>query len=234
MEIAKVEPMTTTRALRGPFDYRLPEPMVAAGVGVGSLLTIPFGGRRMLGVVVDVAAESDLPPERLAEPIEAIEAGATPDLVRLGLWVAERYCSTPSRGLALILPPGAGTGRRPRPAKPRTERIATITADGVAALRDGQGPRLGSRQRAALAALDGAGAVAAGELRERTGADSVVLRRLAERGLIERDTREVRRVPRIETVGAGATAPRLSRRRSPRSSWPRSTATVPASGSFTV
>jgi len=82
MEIAKVEPMTTTRALRGPFDYRLPEPMVAAGVGVGSLLTIPFGGRRMLGVVVDVAAESDLPPERLAEPIEAIEAGATPDLVR--------------------------------------------------------------------------------------------------------------------------------------------------------
>jgi len=212
MEIAKVEPMTTTRALRGPFDYRLPEPMVAAGVGVGSLLTIPFGGRRMLGVVVDVAAESDLPPERLAEPIEAIEAGATPDLVRLGLWVAERYCSTPSRGLALILPPGAGTGRRPRPAKPRTERIATITADGVAALRDGQGPRLGSRQRAALAALDGAGAVAAGELRERTGADSVVLRRLAERGLIERDTREVRRVPRIETVGAGATAPRLSAR----------------------
>jgi len=123
MEIAKVEPMTTTRALRGPFDYRLPEPMVAAGVGVGSLLTIPFGGRRMLGVVVDVAAESDLPPERLAEPIEAIEAGATPDLVRLGLWVAERYCSTPSRGLALILPPGAGTGRRPRPAKPRTERV---------------------------------------------------------------------------------------------------------------
>src|SRR6188472_3246644 len=212
MDIAKVEPMTTTRALRGPFDYRLPEAMVAAGVGVGSLLTIPFGGRRMLGVVVDVAAESDLPPERLAEPIEAIEAGATPDLVRLGLWVAERYCSTPSRGLALILPPGAGTGRRPRPAKPRTERIATITADGVAALRDGQGPRLGSRQRAALAALDGAGAVAAGELRERTGADSVVLRRLAERGLIERDTREVRRVPRIETVGAGATAPRLSAR----------------------
>jgi primosomal protein N' (replication factor Y) len=212
MEIAKVEPMTTTRALRGPFDYRLPEPMIAAGVGVGSLLTIPFGGRRMLGVVVDVAAESDLPPERLAEPIEAIEAGATPELVRLGLWVAERYCSTPSRGLALVLPPGAGTGRSPRPAKPRTERIATITAAGVAALRDGAGPRLGSRQRAALAALDGAGAVAAGELREQAGADSVVLRRLAERGLVERGTREVRRVPRIEAVGAGAMAPRLSAR----------------------
>ena len=33
------------------------------------------------------------------------------DLVRLGLWVAREYVSTPARGLALVLPPGTGTGR---------------------------------------------------------------------------------------------------------------------------
>ena len=114
MDIAKVEPMTTdagaARAVRLPAARADGE----ADVGVGSLLMVPFGGRRMLGVVVGVAAESDLPPERLAEPIEALEAGATPELVRLGLWVAERYCSTPPRGLALVLPPGSGTGRTPR------------------------------------------------------------------------------------------------------------------------
>ncbi len=65
MDIAKVEPITTTRALRGPFDYRLPEGM--ADVGVGSLLMVPFANRRMLGVVVGLASESDLPAERLAE-----------------------------------------------------------------------------------------------------------------------------------------------------------------------
>ena len=33
-----------------------------------------------------------------------------PALVELGLWVAREYCSTPARGLALVLPPGTGTG----------------------------------------------------------------------------------------------------------------------------
>ena len=94
--IAKVEPLTTARALRGPFDYLLPDRLGA--VGVGSVLLVPFGRQRILGVVVALAAESDLAPERLAEPIAALEAGATPELVELGLWVAREYCSTPARG----------------------------------------------------------------------------------------------------------------------------------------
>jgi primosomal protein N' (replication factor Y) len=109
MPIAKVEPLTTARALRGPFDYRLPQRL--AGVGVGTVLLVPFGHRRLLGVVVELAESSTLPPERLAEPIKALEAGATAELVRLGLWVAREYCSTPARGLELVLPPGTGTGR---------------------------------------------------------------------------------------------------------------------------
>jgi len=200
MEIAKVEPMTTTRALRGPFDYRLPPAMVSSGVGVGSLLMVPFGGRRMLGVVVATGAESELPSERLAEPIEALESGATPELVRLGLWVADRYCSTASRGLSLVLPPGAGTGRRLRPPRPRTERRATITAAGRAALTGGE--RLGDRQRAALELLASAEEASGAELRERANADSTVLARLAERGLVVQREAEVRRVPSIAAVGS--------------------------------
>ena len=51
-----------------------------------------------------------MPPERLAEPLSALEADVPPELVRLGLWVAQRVLSTPARGLALVLPPGTGTG----------------------------------------------------------------------------------------------------------------------------
>jgi len=78
--IAKVEPLTTARALRGPFDYRLPESM--GDLGVGSVVRVPFGRQRLLGVVVDLADSSELPAERLAEPFEALEAGAPPELIR--------------------------------------------------------------------------------------------------------------------------------------------------------
>ncbi|MGH3262396.1 MAG: hypothetical protein ACRDNS_10400, partial [Trebonia sp.] len=79
MAIARVEPLTTARALRGPFDYRLPAEM--ADVGIGAVLRVPFGRRRVLGVVVELAETSELPPGRLAEPIEALEAGVGAELV---------------------------------------------------------------------------------------------------------------------------------------------------------
>src|SRR3954470_8499742 len=146
--IARVEPLTTARALRGPFDYRVPGGM--EGVDVGSMLVVPFAGRRLLGVVVALAEHSDVTAERLVEPLEALDRGVPPELVRLGLWVAEEYCSTPARGLALGLPPGTGTRGRARVGI-RRALVAAITDHGRAALDGGQ--RLGERQRAALAAL---------------------------------------------------------------------------------
>src|SRR5688500_8325012 len=99
------------------------------------MLVVPFGRRRLLGVVVDVASESELPAERLAEPIAALEADVPQSLVRLGLWVAREYVSTPARGLALVLPPGTGTGAG-RPMRPKRSLRAAITPAGEAALRE--------------------------------------------------------------------------------------------------
>ncbi len=202
MSIARVEPLTTARALRGPFDYRLPEEM--AGLGVGSLLRVPFGRQRLLGVVVELAEASELPPERLAEPIEALEAGTPPELVRLGLWIAREYCSTPSRGLQLVLPPGTGAaGQRVRS---RTELRAEIAAAGEAALSGGE--RLGVKQRAALEALR-AGEMSAPELAAAVGVNRSVLRRLEQRGLIATRSSRVRRRSEQPAVGAAPGRPVL-------------------------
>src|SRR3954454_20256983 len=174
MTIAKGEPLTTARALRGPFDYRVPEAM--SGIEVGTVLRVPFGRRKLLGVVVELAEASELPPERLAEPIEALEAGAPPALVRLGLWGAREYCSTPSRGLQLVLPPGTGTGGRT--VRSKVELRARLLPAGEEALSGGG--RLGVKQRAVLEALR-AGEMSSGELATAVGSDRQTLKRLQQR-----------------------------------------------------
>jgi primosomal protein N' (replication factor Y) len=204
MAILRVEPLTTARALRGPFDYRQPDAM--ADLEVGSVVRVPFGPRRLLGVVVELAEASELPPERLAEPIEALESGATPELVRLGLWVAREYCSTPARGLQLVLPPGTGAGAGGRTVRSKVELRAQILPAGETALSDGE--RLGAKQRAVLEALR-VGEMSSGELATAVGSDRQTLRRLEERGLVETRSSRLRRRPGDSSLAAPAERPEL-------------------------
>jgi primosomal protein N' (replication factor Y) (superfamily II helicase) len=195
--IAKVEPLTSARSLRGPFDYRISARL--EGVDVGSMLVVPFGRQRMLGVVVGLADRSDVPDERLVEPLTALDPEVPAELVKLGLWVAEEYCSTPARGLQLVLPPGTGRGARPR-VRARLVLTAELTVSGREALLAGA-PGLGDRQRAALDGLRG-GEVTAADLCRAAGCSHTSLRSLAERGLIVLERRELARRPGYARVGA--------------------------------
>jgi primosomal protein N' (replication factor Y) (superfamily II helicase) len=207
--IAKVEPLTPARALRGPFDYLLAGTLEA--VGVGSMLVVPFGRRRLLGVVVDLAERSDVPPERLVEPLAALEADVPEPLVRLGLWVAREYVSTPARGLALVLPPGTGTGAG-RPLRPRRSLRAALTEDGRTALASHA--RLGRRQAAVLHALV-AGPASVAAVARHAGADHSTVRSLERRGLVRlENATEPSRRPSVDGVGAraGAVEPTAAQR----------------------
>ena len=197
MPIAKVEPLLTTRSVSGPFDYRLPDSMEE--VDVGSVLVVPFGRRRVVGVVVGMAERSDLPDGRLAEPLEALDAGVPPELVELGRWVGEEYCSTTGRGLGLVLPPGVGTGAEARRVKPLVELEVEATPEGIAAADGGE--RLGLRQRAVLRALIG-GPQTARRLASAAGSDRATLRRLESRGLVRTSEVERRRLHSSPGVGA--------------------------------
>ena len=207
--IAKVEPLTPARALRGPFDYRLAGAL--EGVGVGSMLVVPFGRRRLLGVVVELAEQSEIPPERLVQPLAALEADVPESLVRLGLWVAREYVSTPARGLALVLPPGTGTGAG-RPLLPKRSLRAALTDDGRAALAENG--RLGRRQSAVLHALAAGPASVAAVARD-AGADHSTVRSLERRGLVRlENAAEPAQRPSVEGVGAraGAVEPTVAQR----------------------
>jgi primosomal protein N' (replication factor Y) (superfamily II helicase) len=194
--IAKVEPLTTARALRGPFDYRLREG--DGEVDVGALLRIPFAGRSTLGVVVGLAERSEIEPDRLAEPDAVLPGGLPRDLVELALWMASEYCSTPARALGMMLAPGATKG-----ARSRELLVAELTGTGADAL-DGDA-QLTDGQRAALEQLRREGPTIAAAL----GTQS--LRRLERRGLVALERRATRRRPGQATVGAASsTAPPLT------------------------
>jgi primosomal protein N' (replication factor Y) (superfamily II helicase) len=146
--IAKVEPMTSARSLRGPFDYRLPEEMRGGVVDVGSMLVVPFGRREVLGVVVGLSESSDVSEEKLLAPLRALELGVPLDLVELAEWIAAEYCSTISRALGLVLPPGAArrlSGRKRRAVgRPRHLPVGTLRP---------RAPELTADQQAVLAPL---------------------------------------------------------------------------------
>ena len=152
--IARVEPLTTTRRLAGPFDYALP----AAPVEVGSVVRVPFGRQRLDGVVVGLAGTTEVPREKLVTPTAVRPDSVPAELVELALWMAAEYCSTPARALTLVLPPKG---------KPRTELWAARTEAPL------EGERLTPNQRALLDGLPRA-----------AGADLPALRRLEGRGLV--------------------------------------------------
>ena len=169
--IARVQPLTTTRRLAGPFDYALPE----APVEVGSIVRVPFGRQALDGVVVGLASASEVAPEKLVTPTAVRDDSIPADLVELALWMADEYCSTPARALSLVLPPRG---------RPRTELWASRTG---AAL---DGERLTERQRALLDSLPRV-----------AGGDLAALRRLEARGLVAIAPRGRRRAPLTRAAG---------------------------------
>ena len=76
--------------LRRLFDYRAP---VGQPVPAGARVRVPFGRRRLVGVVMSNASESELPQERIKSLLEVIDATPVLDEGAVGLleWASEYY-----------------------------------------------------------------------------------------------------------------------------------------------
>ena len=89
-------PLTTARAVRGPFDYSLPEALGQVGLGC---CVVPFGHRGVLGVVTGLAEESEVPPEKLVAPLERAGARRSPGARPPGRLDGGRHVLDPARAL---------------------------------------------------------------------------------------------------------------------------------------
>jgi primosomal protein N' (replication factor Y) (superfamily II helicase) len=116
---ASVYPLVSARAVAREFTYE-----VDSDVGIGAIVSVPFGRSRARGIVVGLQEE---PPAGVeARPVDAV-VGAVPEpLVQLALWLADYYGSTPARALALVAP------RMPKRRKEQPSPVVRQALDGEA------------------------------------------------------------------------------------------------------
>jgi primosomal protein N' (replication factor Y) len=93
--------------VRGAFHYHLP-PALEGRVAPGHLVVVPFGPRRVQGVVTRMPAEAEVPETR---PIESLVDPAPvlrPEQLALAAWIADHTLAPLIDCLTLMLPPGLG------------------------------------------------------------------------------------------------------------------------------
>ncbi|HTR49951.1 MAG TPA: primosomal protein N' [Kofleriaceae bacterium] len=129
--------------VRGGFHYLVPERLVARA-RIGARVLVPFGKRKLTGVVVRAAAVAPegVAPIELAEVLDD-EPALPAELVELCLWIADYYEAPAGEVIRAALPAGSGTAAR---------RVFALTDAGRAAAA-GEGAALPPKQRELLARL---------------------------------------------------------------------------------
>jgi primosomal protein N' (replication factor Y) len=188
--------------LRRLFDYLPPSTPATDGprAAPGMRVRVPFGRQRLVGVVMQVTDNSEIPAERL-KPILSVPDGVPVlDEGLLGLiqWAAQYYHHPAGEVLASALPKALRAGA---PLLASEERWG-ITAAGAAAARC-QEPRRAPRQRALLQLLASRDPVSAAFLDEHSGGWRAAARALLARGWIASTEIEPQPAPAGNAVTAG-------------------------------
>lgn len=92
------------------FTYEIPLPM-RARASTGSRVLVPFGARKLTGVILD--AHNQAPPQETREVMAVLDDAPVLDagLLALARWIAEYYCSPVGEVLRSMLPLSGETRR---------------------------------------------------------------------------------------------------------------------------
>jgi len=92
-------------AVAPAFTYHLPDELQGR-LAAGSLVVVPFGHRRLYGIVVALSDESPVPETRPVESLVDPDPVLTPAQIALARWMSREYLAPLWRCLTLMLPPG--------------------------------------------------------------------------------------------------------------------------------
>jgi primosomal protein N' (replication factor Y) len=166
------------------FDYLPPPGVCAEAIQPGARVRVPFGRRRMVGLVVEVSDAPQVPRERLRPAERLLDSEtliSTRDL-RFLRWASAYYHHPPGETLRLAFPPSLRAGKSPQDYAPE---VFVLTGEGHRFLAHPD-HRKAPRRDAVLAALaEAPGGVALARLREQGGDLRRILRDLLARGWVE-------------------------------------------------
>ena len=133
---------------RQSFDYRIDSEALCRSVEPGVRVRVPFGRQSRIGMVLELANDSDLPAAKLKPIAEVIDAAPVLDARLLALlrWASHYYHHPIGEVVAAALPKLARLGARAQ----RVTDYWHLSADGAAAAARGE-PKRAPRQQALLA-----------------------------------------------------------------------------------
>ncbi len=194
--------MALDAPLRRLFDYRPPVDLATGELVPGARVRVPFGRQAMVGLIVEVAASSELPASKLRHATELLDREPLLDPVTFELvrWAADYYHHPIGEAYAAALPTTLRAGRPLHPSETRWR----LTAEGKAALS--AATRLGPRQRALAAALTAMPSIGPQELDTLGPGIDTTLRSFADKGWAQRYELETPPIlPAANLTGVGPT-----------------------------
>ena len=193
--------------LRRLFDYRAPPLTDGGKIQPGQRVWVPFGRRKMVGVILEVRSHSELPAARLKNALALIDDSPVLDATLLDLlrWSAEYYRHPPGEVIAAALPVALRTG---------ADAVATAERWTLsAAARTGQAEPLSARAsklRELADFLGSRGAAGAAELGALSARWRDHVRELEKRGWVTRVREDVAATMPLGTHAVAESGPELT------------------------
>ncbi len=170
------------------FDYAVPE---GVAVALGSRVRVPVRMRTLLGTVLEVNNSSEVSGVRFVSEVLKSDAGMSPALLQLAVWMADYYCCPLETALRSVLPQVIRKSEMTHQQRQMVRLVRMPDADVLATLE-----KRAPLQAAALRALDGEGRpVAVADLARRTDASHAVVRALEKKGFVSVEAERVERDP---------------------------------------
>ena len=179
----------TDLSLDRVFDYQIPSE-IEDRVRPGSRVKVPFGNSYRLGFVLEIAEKSDYPVLKMLQLAGQDEVCIPENLLKLGEWIKNYYCSSQEQAIRTLLPGAVRSGR----IHSKTVKVYSLKDDALCNefIEKNSGKKSFAKRIACLNYLRENPESCADDITEKCSVSKAVLKTLLDAGLLTASEKIVR------------------------------------------